>query len=259
MNKIIIPDISFYQDADNTPRGVDFAQMHAAGALGVIIRAGQNTWTDPDVAYNMREAKKAGLLRGSYFFYDSRVSPETQLNTWVRGLNGDVPELGLWMDFEESYNGGHGKEAHFQEFARRVEAEFKGVELGVYTGYYWWMKRVKNYDFWSKYPLWIATYYNYDVWIKYPLSIATHYTEKPKVPPPWGENDWTFWQFTDQGDGKLYGAESKEIDLNYFNGDAGEWARRFGGGEKPTPEPKPTTIQVTITRQDNGKSVTVDL
>ena len=243
MNKIIIPDISFYQDADNTPQGVDFAQMRAAGAAGVIIRAGQNAWVDSDAQRNMREAKEAGLLRGSYFFYDSRVSPEEQLNTWVRGLNGEAPELGLWMDFEERYNGGHGKETHFQEFARRVEAEFSGVELGVYTGYYWWLERVKNYDFWSKYPLWIATYY----------------TDKPKVPPPWGENDWTFHQFTDRGDGKLYGVESSRIDLNYFNGDAGEWARRFGGGEKPTPEPKPTTIQVTITRQDPGQSVTVEV
>src|SRR3990172_126632 len=45
-------------------------------------------------------------------------------------------------------------------------------------------------------------------------------TNDPLVPRPWSTTDhggWTFWQFTDHGDGYKYGVESKEIDLNYFN------------------------------------------
>jgi SH3 domain protein len=36
-----------------------------------------------------------------------------------------------------------------------------------------------------------------------------------------------FWQFTASGDGPFYGVESLELDLNYFNGDAETFARRF--------------------------------
>ncbi len=44
---------------------------------------------------------------------------------------------------------------------------------------------------------------------------------KPKELEPWKSagKTWTFWQYTQNGDGLAYGAESKSIDLNWFNGD----------------------------------------
>src|SRR5689334_25376578 len=92
---LIIPDVSFYQDNDLTPRGVDFAQMKAAGAVGVIIKAGQNSWRDPDFISNWRAAREAGLPRGAYWFYDSRSEPGNQATVWRGLINGDLPELGL--------------------------------------------------------------------------------------------------------------------------------------------------------------------
>jgi len=47
------------------------------------------------------------------------------------------------------------------------------------------------------------------------------------VPKPWKNDEWLLWQFTSMGNGITYGAESSEIDLNYFNGDANEFAQRF--------------------------------
>jgi hypothetical protein len=40
---------------------------------------------------------------------------------------------------------------------------------------------------------------------------------KPDIPAPW--KDWLFWQYSATGDGLAFGAESKGIDLNLFNGD----------------------------------------
>ena len=65
MTNIIGPDISFYQDDNETPQGVDFVKMRTVTDW-VIIRAGQNTWIDPDFKTNWTNAKAAGLRRGSY-------------------------------------------------------------------------------------------------------------------------------------------------------------------------------------------------
>ena len=43
---------------------------------GVIIRAGQNLWEDNKFKISWQGAKSAGLLRGSYWFYDSRANPK---------------------------------------------------------------------------------------------------------------------------------------------------------------------------------------
>ena len=72
MGNAIGPDVSFYQDLEETPEKIDFVKMQKTANF-VIIRAGQNLWPDPDFEYNWTEAKKAGLPRGSYWFYDSRA------------------------------------------------------------------------------------------------------------------------------------------------------------------------------------------
>ena len=83
-------------------------------------------------------------------------------------------------------------------------------------------------------------------WNYYPLWVA-HYTTAaaPQVPEPWKSmSDWTFWQYTANGNGLLYGAESKSLDMNWFNGDmedliffsaAAETTPTDGGIEDPTP------------------------
>ena len=56
------------------------------------------------------------------------------------------------------------------------------------------------------------------------------------VPKPWAKTEWLLWQFTDNGDGKIYGVESKNIDLNYFNGDIAAF-RPIGTQDTPLPPP----------------------
>src|SRR5690606_39719293 len=81
-NYFKIPDVSFWQDDPTTPPGINFTKMKTL-THGVIIRAGQNLWEDNEFKISWANAKKAGLARGSYWFYDSRANPKRQAEKWV--------------------------------------------------------------------------------------------------------------------------------------------------------------------------------
>ena len=229
MANVIGPDVSFYQDDPETPQGIDFIKMHVSAGY-VIIRAGQNLWVDSDFKANWREAKLASLPRGSYWFYDSRIEPKRQAELWVQQFGGDFGELPLFADFEETYNGPYKGWKHWYTFLERLKTLVNGKEIAIYTGFYYWRDNAPNATtqaaelaYFHQYPLWIANYG------------AT----QPLVPKPWSANEWLFWQYTETGDGKLYGVESNGIDLNYFNGDLAALKVRFNLSDIPPPDPDP--------------------
>lgn len=231
MRKIIGPDVSFYQDDPNTPNGIDFRRMNNVADF-VIIRAGQNLWFDRDFTRNWAAAKQADLPRGSYWFYDSRADPRAQAELWANLIRDDMGELPLFADFEEAYKGEFTGWRHWKTFLDHLRSLVGQKEIGIYTAYFYWVNNAPNpttqpneLEYFHRYPLWIA---NYGV-------------ETPLVPKPWSPNEWLFWQFTAMGDGILYGVESAEIDLNYFNGDAQAFANRFNvpAPQDPTP-PQPS-------------------
>ena len=225
MGNAIGPDVSFYQDEPTTPEQIDFVKMKKAADY-VIIRAGQNLWPDSDFTYNWAEAKKAGLPRGTYWFYDSRADPKRQAELWVELMDGDFGELPLFADFEEAYGGQYQGWRKWYDFLERLKELVGEKEIAIYTAYYYWRDNAPNatseaqsLEYFHQYPLWIANY-----------GVA-----EPTVPKPWEPGGWTFWQFTEVGDGELYGVESKGIDLNYFNGDAEAFRQRFGISEPGEP------------------------
>lgn len=234
--RIIGPDVSFYQDDPGTPQEIDFTRMNQSSDF-VIIRAGQNLWVDSDFKNNWRRAKEAGLPRGSYWFYDSRADPRQQAELWVNLLNGDMGELPLFLDLEEAYRGPFTGWTHWKTCLERLRNLVGSKEIGIYTAFHYWnsnapFSQPNELEYFHRYPLWIA---NYGV-------------TQPMVPRPWSTNEWIFWQFTASGDGPGYGVESLEIDLNYFNGDAQAFARRFNVPvpEDPTPE-DPTGQRYRVT------------
>lgn len=234
MANVIGPDVSFYQDEPTTPEGIDFIKMSASAGY-VIIRAGQNTWVDSDFKYNWREAKNAKLPRGSYWFYDSRTEPKKQAELWVDQFQGDLGELPLFADFEENYNGPYKGWKNWYTFLERLKALVNGHEIAIYTAYYYWKDNAPNattqassLEYFKQYPLWIANYGATD----------------PLIPLPWKKGEWLFWQYTESGNGKLYGVESNAIDLNYFNGDLAAFKARFKLSDSE-PEPIPGNDQPT--------------
>ena len=80
-----------------------------------------------------------------------------------------------------------------------------------------------------------------DYFGQYPLWIAWYNTTPPKVPSIW--NDWTYWQFTDDNPAAGWGAQSNEIDMNYFAGSEADFLARYGVGESPTIKP---TLRATL-------------
>jgi Lyzozyme M1 (1,4-beta-N-acetylmuramidase) len=206
--QVKLADVSFWQEE------IDFAQMKAEAIAGVIIRAGQRTWVDVRFKENWRKAKAAGLPRGSYFFYDSREDPKKQAALWWEQIREDPGELVHVADLEESYGGPFGTKAHFKEFLLEFQrlSQLPDQRIAVYTGFYWWLKRVGDDPFFRQFSLWLAWYAV--------MSLV-------RVPPPWTERDLLFWQYTASGDGPLYGASSQEIDLNWYCCDLDSYRKRF--------------------------------
>ncbi len=243
MAAIIGPDISFYEDDPQTPQGIDFPKMRQSAEF-VIVRAGQNLWVDPDFKLNWREAKLAGFPRGAYWFYDSRADPKRQAELWAQQFDGDFGELPLFADLEENYGGAYKGWKNWYNFLERLKQLTGGKEIAIYTAYYYWRDNAPNastqasaLEYFHQYPLWIA-----------------HYgAVKPSVPKPWTADEWLFWQYTDHGDGKLYGAESNGIDLNYFNGDLDTFRARFKIGDAPPPPPPPPPPPIPDTGTPTGK------
>lgn len=133
---------------------------------------------------------------------------------WVDTLGFDTGELPLWCDFEDNYGGQFRGWRFWYDFMARLKELLPQKQLGIYTGYYYWIENTydmpeESKKYFGKHPLWIA-WYN---------------PTQPKIPPIW--DDWTLWQYTDNGDGAPYGVESKNIDLNYFNGTEQEFMEYF--------------------------------
>jgi lysozyme len=219
-----LADVSFWQGV------IDFIKMKASGLAGVIIRAGQNTWEDTKFKINWALAKAAGLARGSYFFYDSRVDPSRQAELWWNLIKGDTGELVHVADFEENYGGAFGKVEHFKAFLQRFQ-ELSGLpndRIAIYTGFYWWIERVGPDSWFARYQLWLASYGS--------MSAA-------RIPVPWSAINLHFWQYTASGDGPGHGVSSQEIDLNWYCCDLVAYNKRFplATGEIPPPQGEPMT------------------
>ena len=222
MEKIIGADISFWQDDPTTQRGVDFGQM-SSGLDFVIIRAGQNLWSDKVFKTSWQKAKDAGIPRGSYWFYDSRADPKRQAEKYIETLGSDQGELPLVADFEDIYGGNYGSILDLYVFVENLKNLAPKKSVMIYTGYYYWREKLAELgkqkskaEYFGKFPLWLAWY-----------GIRQ---EEVIIPYPWSK--WTLWQYTSSGDGSLYGVESREIDLNIYNGSKQDFLNEFNLSEK---------------------------
>ena len=219
LQQVKVNDVSFWQDDNSTPQKINFSRMRQAGTRGVFLRAGQNSWPDPDFEDYARDARAAGVLRGAYWFYDSRQSPIVQANLYHSIVADQGLEMEIVADYEESYGGPYGGTGNLGQFMQRLmELGVPESKLMVYTGYYYWNAHsAQSRDWFARFPLWLAWYTNN------PLNV--------KSPAPWG--DALYWQWSSSGDGPLHGVESKEIDMNWFRGDLAAFNTRYGVSQPP--------------------------
>ena len=195
-----IPDCSFYQ-------GVINWDLMRQKTDAVIIRAGQNIWVDPQFARNYSEAKKRGMLRGVYYFYDDRKSPKEQADLLISLIKDDLPEMEVWADWEKSYGGAYGGIGNVVAFMQYIEQALPSVNIGIYTGYYWFkdhsnaVTNASQYTYLKTKPLWLAWYSNNAAAVLVPL--------------PW--TSLLLWQFGTPSVGASYGVQTVELDMNIPN------------------------------------------
>jgi len=212
-------DVSFWQDDNSTVKGIDFVKMHEAGAKFVFIRAGQYIHPDPDFNNNWRASKAAGLLRGAYLFFDYRFPAVNQANMFAARLAGDPGELPPVLDIE--YRAAWGRPTRDAMLAAINAFLLRMRELGH--------KRVIFYSnpdmllSLAPVPEWLSS--------QCPLWIAHYGVSAPRHD---GWPAWTFWQYTDRGDGESFGVESKQLDMDWFNGSEAALHQFAVGAQEPT-------------------------
>jgi len=203
--------------------------MKAAGASIVYIKATQGTFTDNDFEKNWAGAKEAGLMRGAYHYSEYWNSAFKQATHFFTTIEDDPGELPPALDYERH---------RYHELPSQLNSEkwidsfvtnwvaITDIPLIFYTN-----PSMIKYNLPQPTPKWLL---EHDLWI-------AHYTiaETPLF-APWSE--WVFWQYTYRGNGLLFGVESKQIDMNLFNGTIAElklYSMATMQGATPEPDPEP--------------------
>lgn len=223
-------DVSHWQDDKSTPQKMNFKKAKDAGNQFVFIKVSERGSIDRDFEYNWASAKAAGLLRGGYHFLRWNLPAATQARIFCAVMKDDPGELPPVADFEAPpYLGDYPSAKFLLQFLIEVETTTGRVPI-VYTSRGFWNSYGNSDPMWKYYPLWIA-----------------HYTKakKPTLPKPWV--DWLFWQYGVFPRGLEFGAESKMIDLNWFNGSLLDLFALAGQGNiQPSPPANPdVTVRVS--------------
>lgn len=222
---IKIYDVSFYQtvmfEYINNQRvilpfekqkHIDFKRMRDK-CSAVIMKCGQRNYKDPAFDISWRNAKEAGLRRGSYWFCDKNDTGKNQAKLYWQYLKPDIGEGVHAADFEAGgWTNLHELYAFVNEFQQL--SGLPDHKIAIYTGYYYFtaVTQISNLSWFSKYPLWIAAY------TRNPIDV--------RIPKPW--NKFTIWQYGTPAEGLDVGVHSIEIDGNWFNGTQTEFERMFG-------------------------------
>jgi lysozyme len=251
MNYVLGADVSKYQNNPYTPQRPDFKKLKDGGVKFVIIRASQNVSIDPDFIYNWNAAKDAGLIRGSYHFHEYRqgiAKPTIEQARFYASVLGNEPgDIPPIVDYERPND-------QWPELPPRevglanLEIWYKYMDTNHKKGMFYSNPNTILYNLRPRYDsgafllehsLWIAQYY-------YKLNAAGKVSEPRqhcatiadigiRQPSHYNWADWTFWQFGTPSVGLALGMESREIDLDIFNGDEAALRKFAGLDVQPVP------------------------
>lgn len=185
-------DVSYYQDT------VDWAAVAGSGREFAIARINHGSFIDPQFEVNWPGIRDAGMIRGSYQYFEPGDDVAYQANIAIDHVGvlgpGDLP---VTLDVETTSGVGPAAvAAAVGEWLDLVEAG-TGKRPFIYTGKYFWNDNVQS-DAFADVPLWIAAYG----------------PPCPDTPDPW--DDWMMWQYSSTG--TVPGIDGP-VDLNVFNGD----------------------------------------
>ncbi len=193
--------INVVVDLSHHNASVDFAQLAAAGIVGVLHKATQGaSYVDPLYASRQAQARAAGLRWGAYHFGDGSDA-QAQAEHFLAGANPAVGDL-LALDVEQNTQGSSMTLAQAEAFVQFV-FQRTGRWPGVYGGSY--LKQLLGSSTTSALG-------NCWLWI-------SEYASAPVIAPLWPQ--WTLWQYTDGtlGPGPHGVAGVGNCDRDFYNGD----------------------------------------
>lgn len=201
-DKIFGMDISHYQKKED----ISWDSLSIAnGAIPidfVLLRGTMgNKSTDKHFAEFWEAARTHKKIRGAYHFYRADEDPVLQANNFIENVkleSGDLPPV---LDIEKIPR--RKTKLHLIEDLKiwcKIMEQTYGKKPIIYTYYYYYRDYLKE-DF-SEYPIWFANY------------------NDVSLPSP--EDDWTFWQFTENG---IVKGINTKVDLDIYNG--GTWSLRL--------------------------------
>ncbi len=162
----------------------------------VFIKATEgNDLVDPFFKRNWKAARKAGMVRGAYHFFNPKKDGKVQAQNYFENVkleSGDLPPV---LDIEKTFGLNQVKlQQEIKKWLEAVEAAY-GVRPIIYTYVNFYESYLKgSFD---DYPLWIAHYYQ---------------PGNPRI-----SRNWHFWQHSEEG--HVNGIAAK-VDFNVFNGDS---------------------------------------
>lgn len=224
---ILGTDISHWEDDPTTPKEIDFQMMKDAGANFVIFKVSQGVaWVDDVFRRSWADAK--GILpRAAFYYQDNRFPGLDQAKFFLSLLRDDPPEGAYIVDFEDRTN---------------LPTNPKTVNGHLWNGLTYLLNETNKFPTIYTSPDYWVNYGNTNsAWAQFPLHIANYRVLTPTIPAPWKKA--RMWQFTDRGEGGVYGVEAKGIDLDYFMGTEDEFKAEFG---ITTPPPAPLTIEQRV-------------
>lgn len=198
-------DVASHQHPGAT--AIDWGRVKDAGHAFAIVKATEGiTYVNPHYAEDSVAMQKAGIVRGTYHYALPQFPAIAQARHYAAVLATHTTPLDLppVLDLEET--GGLGPlalQAWVRTFLTTLDS-ITGRTTIIYVSPGFWRYQMNNTTEFSDRPLWIADYNG---------------GTAPTMPLPGGWKDWTFWQYT--GNGQVDGV-STPIDLNTFNGDKGE-------------------------------------
>ena len=190
-----------------------------------IIKASENTWEDNKYAINVDRCNQLAIPHGVYHFCRPEYDWRPQAEYFADRVVGQLP---AFADVERTgYLSRSTLERWIYNFVNCVQDK-SGYPVGIYTRSIFWNTYVARNAWCNDLPLWVARY--------------NSYISDPGVPLDW--DNWALWQWAadSNGEGWKYGAESRSIDKNRFNGTTEEFFGWIGGAPfEPPVEPEDCT------------------
>lgn len=214
-------DLSHYQLFSFAPPGMfGWSKMESMGAKFGILRA-THTYPNGKIEVDRRVKEYANSPKRSipilaYYSYVNLAIPIIPQAEHFLDVIKDLPKARVCIDLE-----GEPLKISKREAANRLQIWLDHTELKthtipiIYSRQSWFDFYIEPRPIWNLYPLWAARY----------CGLKSDGIT-PYLTHPWGDKkyvfkswiNWTLYQYTNRGPGRKFGAHSKQIDLDWFNG-----------------------------------------